>query len=75
MTITELNDIATVPYHTRLKRYYNGETPTNLIVLFTAPKTGVVLSGDETYCQGYYLDNWNEAAFKNYDGVITIKNC
>jgi hypothetical protein len=45
------------------------------IVLFTDKKTGTVIhSNGGFYTVGYYRKNWNEIAFLNYTGSITLKN-
>jgi hypothetical protein len=46
----------------------------NTIVLFYDESRGTVINSDEIYGVGYYSILWFAAAFKDYNGEVTLKN-
>lgn len=53
--------------------YIGKSTFDGLIVLFSAPDTGTVLSSRPfSHNVGFYSDSWGEHFFEKFDGTITI---
>jgi hypothetical protein len=44
-----------------------------LLVLFTEPKTGVVIRATNFWSLGSYSNDWGECSFSKWNGVITIE--
>lgn len=45
-----------------------------LVVLFTEPSYGLVVSPDGCYGMGHVSADWNEHNFTTYHGTITLEN-
>ena len=46
----------------------------NLVILFTEPRTGIVVSQGNGWDIGDNNDSWNESDFKPFNGKVILSN-